>query len=178
MHKMITKKGKVSARGTISWSYRNLHKVEEAIEKIENSNFIKRYFCKDSLQVLKEQKEFVERTIKKEREFVAFKELSRMHSSEVPNIIKENKALTKQITRGKMTGYISKREDNHNKKAEQKPLITKVLLKPTEIANPYQSKAIWLGKMKSNITFTKVEKKKVGRPKGKPRKPVLAKDLI
>jgi len=178
MHKMITKKGKVSARGTISWSYRNLHKVEEAIEKIENSNFIKRYFCKDSLQVLKEQKEFVERTIKKEREFVAFKELSRMHSSEVPNIIKENKALTKQITRGKMTGYISKREENHNKKAEQKPLITKVLLKPTEIANPYQSKAIWLGKMKSNITFTKVEKKKVGRPKGKPRKPVLAKDLI
>lgn len=178
MHKMITKKGKVSARGTISWSYRNLHKVEEAIEKIENSNFIKRFFCKDSLQTLKEQKEFIERTIKREREFVAFKELSKMHSSEVPNIIKENKALTKQITRGKMTGYISKREENHNKKAEQKPLITKVLLKPTEIANPYQSKAIWLGKMKSNITFTKVEKKKVGRPKGKPRKPVLAKDLI
>lgn len=178
MHKMITKKGKVSARGTISWSYRNLHNVEEAIDKIENSNFIKRYFCKDSLQTLKEQKEFIERTIKKEREFVAFKELSKLHSSEVPNIIKENKALTRQITRGKMTGYISKREENHNKNVEQKPLITKVLLKPTEIANPYESKAMWFNKMRSNITFTQVKKSNRGRPKGKPRKPVLAKDLI
>lgn len=175
---MITKNWKVSARGTIAWNYRTLHKVEEAIEKIENSNFIKRFFNRESLDILKEQKVFIERSIKRERDFIAFKELSKLHSSEVPNIIKENKALTNQITRGKMTGYISKREENHNKRAEQKPLITKVLLKPTEVANPYQSKAIWLGKMKSNITFTKVEKKKVGRPKGKPRKPVLAKDLI
>ena len=178
MHKMITKNGKVSARGTIAWNYRTLHKVEEAIEKIENSNFIKRFFNKDSLNVLKEQKVFIERSIKREREFIAFKELSKLHSSEVPNIVKENKALTRQISRGKMTWYISKREENHNKRVEQKPLISKPLLKPTEIANPYQSKAMWFDKMRSNITFTKVEKKKVGRPKGKPRKPILAKDLI
>ena len=88
------------------------------------------------MKALKEQKDFIERTIKKEREFIAFKELSRMHSSEVPNIVKENKSLTKQISRGKMTGYISKREENHKNRVEQAPLITMNLKKP-EVANPY-----------------------------------------
>ena len=171
---MITKEWKVSVKGTISWSYRNLHKVEEAINKIENSNFIKKFFCREPLKALKEQKDFIERTIKKEREFIAFKELSRMHSSEVPNIVKENKSLTKQISRGKMTGYISKREENHKNRVEQAPLITMNLKKP-EVANLYlkPTEVRWL---KWNVTFTQV-KRKAGWPKGKPRKPVLARDL-
>jgi hypothetical protein len=79
-----------------SWSKRQLNTLEVAIDKIENSNFLVRYFNRESLDLLKKQKQYVKVMLQKERAFVEYKKLQG-----TPNqveIVKANKALEKQLT--------------------------------------------------------------------------------
>lgn len=141
---MIKKNWQVSTLGFATWSYRKLNEVNKAIESLENSNFIKRYFNKESLAMLKEYRKYIERSIKREEEAWVFKELSKMHSSEIENIVKENKSLSKEINKANEVEYISKKEQLKSKKEEKG--INAII----------------------NFMY-KQEKKKPWRPKGKPR---------
>ena len=128
-----------------SWSRRQLGVIDTAIEKIENSNFIVRYFNRNSLNVLKWQKQYIKTMINKERDFVEYKRLQG-----TPNqveIVKANKALEKQLTAGEDIKYVSRREENHiaNKPRKRKPRSDKwkthnykrrnTLLKAEEVIN-------------------------------------------
>lgn len=95
----------------IDW-YRQLAKIDRLLNRLENSNFIKKYFNRDAINLLKEQRKYVERSIVKHRELWVMKEDSRF-SRPVENIIKENKSLSREITRWVSTNYLSKREANH-----------------------------------------------------------------
>lgn len=93
-----------------SWSKRQLNTLEVAIDKIENSNFLVRYFNRESLDLLKKQKQYVKVMLQKERAFVEYKKLQG-----TPNqveIVKANKALEKQLTAWEDIKYVSKREEN------------------------------------------------------------------
>ena len=94
-----------------SWSRRQLGVIDTAIEKIENSNFIVRYFNRNSLNVLKWQKQYIKTMINKERDFVEYKRLQG-----TPNqveIVKANKALEKQLKAWEDIKYVSRKEENH-----------------------------------------------------------------
>lgn len=94
-----------------SWSRRQLGIIDTAIEKIENSNFIVRYFNKDSLDMLRKQKQYIKTMIEKEKWFVEYKRLQG-----TPNkveIVKANKALEKQLKAWEEIKYVSKKEENH-----------------------------------------------------------------
>lgn len=185
---MITKDWKVSTKWAWAWWYRYLHKVENAIEKIEGYSFIRKYFYRDALQLLKEQKTFIERSIKREKELVMLKDLSRLHSSEVDNIVKKNKSLEKEINKWKTLWYISKKDELKWEKKEEIVWIPFEEAcsedKPREVIQP---KLIKPKELRGNITFIQVAKPKRGRPKWKPRtwqnvwrkkQSVLAKDLM
>ena len=180
-YKMITKKWEVSMKGIANQSYRQLHKVERTLDSLEKWNFIKRWLCKDAIETLKEQKNFIKKTIKNQEDFYLFKHLSSLHSSEVKNIVKENKNLENRITKGKWLGYTSKKEEVH-KPYTAEPLIP--FEEGCKIEKPawYTRTFIKPKELKGNITFTQVKKTWRGRPKGKPRWPrktnVLAKDLM
>ena len=128
-----------------SWSKRQLNTLEVAIDKIENSNFLVRYFNRESLDLLKKQKQYVEVMLQKERAFVEYKKLQG-----TPNqveIVKANKALEKQLTAGEDIKYVSKREENQiaNKPRKRKVRADKwkthnykrrnTLLKAEEVIN-------------------------------------------
>ncbi len=94
-----------------SWSRRQLCAIDTAIERIENSNFIVRYFNRDSLNILKKQKQYIKTMINKEKDFVEYKRLQG-----TPNqveIVKANKALEKQLTAWEDIKYVSRKEENH-----------------------------------------------------------------
>lgn len=109
---MIKKNWEVSTKGVASYSYRKLNQLNEQIEKIE-WNYFKRVLGYRTLRLLKDYKRFVENSIERDKNHLIARELSSMHSSEVDEIIKENKRLEKEIKKGKELGYISKREENH-----------------------------------------------------------------
>lgn len=128
-----------------SWSKRQLNTLEVAIDKIENSNFLVRYFNRESLDLLKKQKQYVKVMLQKERAFVEYKKLQG-----TPNqveIVKANKALEKQLTAWEDIKYVSKREENQiaNKPRKRKVRADKwkthnykrrnTLLKAEEVIN-------------------------------------------
>lgn len=109
---MIRKDWGTSSKGYATWSYRQLNKVDSLIEKLEKSNFVKKFFNRECLILLKEQKKFIKRSIEKEIESWTIKEESKFHKG-VNNIVKENRRLEKEILRSGEVNYISKRELNH-----------------------------------------------------------------
>lgn len=94
-----------------SWSKRQLTMVVDTIERLESKNFLVRYFNKESLNTLKQQKRYIEAMIKKEQGFVEYKKLQGENSPS--EIVKANKALEKQLKAGEDIKYVSKREENH-----------------------------------------------------------------
>ena len=109
---MIKKNWEVSTKGVAAYSYRQLNKVNALINKLEGSAF-RRFTNREAISMLKECWKFIERSIERDKNSLVFRELSRMHSSEVEQIVKENKSLEKEIKKGIELGYISKREENH-----------------------------------------------------------------
>lgn len=108
---MQRKDGQTSVKGYATQSYVQLRKVEKLINKLENANFVKKYFNRESISLLKEQKKFIEKAIKKQEELGVLKEDSKF-SKPVENIVKENHSLTKEITKATDVNYTSKREMN------------------------------------------------------------------
>ena len=94
-----------------SWSRRQLGLIDTAIEKIENSNFIVRYFNKDSLNMLKKQKQYIKTMIEKEKGFVEYKRIQ--GASSPADIVKANKALERQLKAWEEIRYVSRKEENH-----------------------------------------------------------------
>lgn len=94
-----------------SWSRRQLGVIDTAIEKIENSNFIVRYFNRDSLNILKWQKQYIKTMINKEKDFVEYKRLQGTPNQ--VDIVKANKALEKQLSAWEDIKYVSRKEENH-----------------------------------------------------------------
>lgn len=111
---MIRKDWWCSTKGYTAWSYRQLNKVDSLINKLEKANFVKKYFNKESVELLKEQKKFIERCIEKEKELWKFKDESKFHKS-VDNIVKVNKRLEREIAKWTNVGYTSRREENKRK---------------------------------------------------------------
>ena len=109
---MIKKNWEVSFKGVAPHSYRQLNKVNALIDKLE-SNVFRRFTNKESISMLKECWKFIERSIERDKNSLVFRELSKMHSSEVEQIVKENKSLEKEIKKGIELWYLSKREENH-----------------------------------------------------------------
>lgn len=95
----------------IDW-YRQLAKIDKLLDKLESSNFVKRYFNRDAINLLKEQRKYVERSIVKQKELWVMKEDSKFIKP-VENIIKENKSLSREIAKGTNTNYLSMREANY-----------------------------------------------------------------
>lgn len=105
------KDGTTSVKGYATQSYVQLRKVERMINKLENANFVKKYFNRECISLLKEQKKFIEKAIKKQEELGILKEDSKF-SKPVENIVKENTRLSKEITKSNDITYTSKREMN------------------------------------------------------------------
>ena len=94
-----------------SWSRRQLAVIDTAIEKIESSNIIVRYFNRDSLNVLKKQKQYIKTMINKEKDFVEYRRLQGAPNQ--VDIVKANKALEKQLEAGESIKFVSRKEENH-----------------------------------------------------------------
>lgn len=123
---MQRKDWKTSVKGYWIWGYRQLNKVDNLITKLEKANFVKRYFNRECLNLLKEQKKYLEKSISKEIELWMLKEDSKF-SKPVDNIIKENKRLSKEIIKSSETNYLSKREANHWNQMRRRGRPRKVL---------------------------------------------------
>ena len=136
---------------TASDSGRKLASVKKAINELENSNFIVKFFNKKSLMVLKEQKLYIERQIKKEVDMATEIHLLKWAHGPVDNIVKENKSLTRNINRSRDVAFSSKKEEYKYKK-------------PNEVKDS----------LSAIVNITKVPKHK-WRPKWKPRWPRKAK---
>lgn len=96
-----------------SWTKRQLNIVDNYINKIESSNFIVRRFNKDSLSLLKQQKQYMKTMLSKEQELVALRTMTWQPTP--TEIVKANKALEKQIKAGEEIKYVSKKEENHKR---------------------------------------------------------------
>ncbi len=103
-----------------SWSRRQLAVIDTAIEKIESSNIIVRYFNRNSLNVLKKQKQYIKTMINKEKDFVEYKRIQ--GASSPADIVKANKALEKQLKAWEEIRYVSRKEENRmtNKSKKRK----------------------------------------------------------
>lgn len=115
-----------SAKGYATQSYVQLRKVEKMIDKLENANFVKKYFNRDCISLLKEQKKFIEKAIKRQEELGILKEDSKF-SKPVDNIVKENHRLTKEISKPIDVNYTSRREANHWNQKRRRGRPRKVL---------------------------------------------------
>lgn len=103
-----------------SWSRRQLGLIDTVIEKIENSNILVRYFNRDSLNMLKKQKQYIKTMIEKEKGFVEYKRIQ--GASSPADIVKANKALEKQLKAWEEIRYVSRKEENRmaNKSKKRK----------------------------------------------------------
>lgn len=122
---MAKKQRKDSIEGRVNKAARGskqqLALVNKAIETIESKNFIVRWLSKDSLDILKRQKNYIKAQIKREQWFVYYKAVNWYPTS--TEIVKANKALEKQLTAGEDIKYVSRREENHmaNRAKKRKP---------------------------------------------------------
>lgn len=111
---MVRKKKKDTIEGRVNKAARGskqqLALINKAIETIESKNFIVRWFSKDSLDILKRQRNYIKQQIKREQWFVFYKANTWYPTS--TEIVKANKALEKQLKAGEDIKYVSKREEN------------------------------------------------------------------
>ena len=112
---MVRKKSKDTIEGRVNKAARGskqqLALINKAIDTIESKNFIVRWLSKDSLDILKRQRNYIKQQIKREQWFVFYKANTWYPTS--TEIVKANKALEKQLTAGEDIKYVSKKEENH-----------------------------------------------------------------
>ena len=112
---MAKKQRKDSIEGRVNKAARGskqqLALVNKAIETIESKNFIVRWLSKDSLDILKRQKNYIKTQIKREQWFVYYKAVNWYPTS--TEIVKANKALEKQLAAGEDIKYVSRKEEYH-----------------------------------------------------------------